>query len=262
MKENGSRLLDSINDFIKVIVNEINTKEKDFSKDDFYYMLKYLGVKKDVTLVNDIEKFYQDFLNSLNNSLVKFDERKLGNGENTTHYIAFYTDKKADYLEAVKVYFPARYEYMISALKTIFLYLIRNNIQATVKFHVKATNEGIVIRFYNKSDVKPFIEYCNNSFILKDLLEPLNPFIARIYGIGIVQDDNVKASYNETVASLLFEYFSFLKQNGSYILASDLDLLDYIMKRANIEEDDTLRFNIRAVEHGIESILNRSNPLK
>ena len=30
----------SINDFIKVIVNEQNKNDKDFSKDDFYYMLK------------------------------------------------------------------------------------------------------------------------------------------------------------------------------------------------------------------------------
>ena len=95
----------SINDFIKVIVNEQNKNDKDFSKDDFYYMLKYLGIKKDKSLVSDIEKFYQDFLNSLNNPL-------------------FYADKKADYLEAFKVYFPVKYEYMISALKTIFLYLI------------------------------------------------------------------------------------------------------------------------------------------
>lgn len=251
----------SINDFIKTIVKEVETNDRVFSKDDFYYMLKYLGIKKDISLVNDIEKFYQDFLNSLNNSLVKFSEKKLGSNENTTHYIAFYTDKKADYLEAVKVYFPVKYEYMISALKTIFLYLIRNNIEATVKFHVKATNEGIVIRFYKKSDVKPFIDYCNNSFILKDLLEPLNPFIAKIHGIGVVQDDNVISSFNETLANMLYEYFTFLKQNGSYDLASDLDFLDYVMKRANIEENDVLRFNIRAVEHSLESILNRSNPL-
>lgn len=252
----------SINDFIKLIVNEYNTNEKSYSREDFYYMLKYLGIKKDKSLVNDIEKFYQDFLNSLNNSLVKFDERKLGSEENTTHYIAFYTDKKADYLEAVKVYFPVKYEYMISALKTVFLYLIRNNIESTVKFHVKSTNEGIVIRFYKKSDVKPFIDYCNNNFVLSDLLENLNPFIAKTHGIGVVQDDNTLKTFNETVADMLYEYFSFLKQNGSFDLASDLDFLDYVMKRANIEENDVLRFNIRAVEHSIESILNRSNPLK
>lgn len=252
----------SINDFIKTIVKEVETNDRTFSKDDFYYMLKYLGVKKDISLVNDIEKFYQDFLNSLNNSLVKFDERKLGSEENTTHYIAFYTDKKADYLEAVKVYFPVKYEYMISALKTVFLYLIRNNIESTVKFHVKSTNEGIVIRFYKKSDVKPFIDYCNNNFVLSDLLENLNPFIAKTHGIGVVQDDNTLKTFNETVADMLYEYFSFLKQNGSFDLASDLDFLDYVMKRANIEENDVLRFNIRAVEHSIESILNRSNPLK
>lgn len=252
----------SINDFIKLIVNECNTNEKNYSRDDFYYMLKYLGIKKDKSLVNDIKKFYQDFLNSLNNSLVKFDERKLGSGENTTHYIAFYTDKKADYLEAVKVYFPVKYEYMISALKTVFLYLIRNNIESTVKFHVKSTNEGIVIRFYKKNDVKPFIDYCNNNFVLSDLLENLNPFIAKTHGIGVVQDDNTLKTFNETVADMLYEYFSFLKQNGSFDLASDLDFLDYVMKRANIEENDVLRFNIRAVEHSIESILNRSNPLK
>ncbi len=252
----------NINDFIKVIINEINTKERDFNKDDFYYMLKYVGIKKDISLVNDIEKFYQDFLNSLNNSLVKFDERKLGIKENTTHYIAFYTDKKADYLEAVKVYFPVKYEYMISALKTIFLYLIRNNIQATVKFHVKATNEGIVIRFYKKQDVKPFIDYCNNSFILADLLVPLNPFIAKVYGIGVVQDDNILGSFNETLADMLYEYFIYLKQDGSYMHASDLDFLDYVMKRANIEENDTLRFNIRALEHSLKAVIGHKNPLK
>lgn len=252
----------SMNDFIKTIANEYSTKGSVYSKDDFYYMLKYLGIKKDSSLVNDIEKFYQDFLNSLNNSLVKYDERKLGSEENATHYIAFYTDKKADYLEAVKVYFPVKYEYMISALKTIFLYLIRNNIESTVKFHVKSTNEGIVIRFYQKSDVKAFLDYCNNSFILADLLEPLNPFMARIYGMGIVKDDNVLGSFNQTLANMLEEYFIFLKQNDSMNLASDLDFLDYVMKRASIEENDVIRFNIRAVEDSIKTILNKENPLK
>lgn len=251
----------SINDFIKLIVNEHNVNGKDYSEDEIYYVLKYIGIKKDKSLVNDIEKFYQDFLNSLNNSLVKYDERKLGSNENTTHYIGFYTDKKADYLEAIKVYFPVKYEYMISALKTVFLYLIRNNIMATVKFHVKATNEGIVIRFYNRSDVKPFIDYCNNSFILADLLEPVNPFIPKVHGIGIVQDDNTISSYNETLASMLFEYFGYLKQDGSEAIACDLDFLDYIMRRANIEENDALRFNIRAIEHSLKAIINKRNPL-
>lgn len=252
----------SINDFIKVLVNDMNVNSKEYTKDDFYYMLKYLGIKKDKSLVKDIEKFYQDFLNSLNNSLVKFEEKKLGALENTTHYIAFYTDKKADYLEAVKVYFPVKYEYMISALKTIFLYLIRNNIKSTVKFHMKATNEGIVIRFYNKNDVKPFIDYCNNSFILADLLEPLNPFIASIHGLGVVQDDNTIKTFNQTLADMLFEYFNFLKQNGSYNIASALDFLDYVSKRLTLEENDILRFNIKALKKSIESLLNKSNPLK
>jgi len=207
------------------------------------------------------EKFYQDFLNSLNNSLVKFDERKLGSNENTTHYIGFYTDKKAFYADAVKVYFPVKYDYLISALKTTFLYLIRNNIKATVKFHLKATNEGIVIRFYDKKDVMSFISYCNNNFRLKDLLVNVNPFIATINGIGIVRDDNTVNSYNGTLSATLKEYFTLLKDNNILDKASDLDFLDYLIKRANIEENEFIKFNIKAIISNIKAILNKENPL-
>ena len=103
---------------------------------------------------------------------------------------------------------------MISALKTIFSYLIRNSIPSTVKFHVKATNENIVIRFYHKEDVLPFINYCNNNFVLDELLERVNPFIATIYGIGIVRDDNTLNSYNGTLSEILEEYFEFLRKSA------------------------------------------------
>lgn len=250
-----------MNQFIKKIVSDITISNKEYKTDDFYYMLKYLNVKKDTSLVNDIEKFYQEFINSLNNSLVKYETKKVGHNEDTTHYIVFYADKKANYLEAVKVYFPVKYEYMISALKTVFLYLIRNNIAASVKFHEKATNEGIVIRFYKKEDALPFINYCNNNFILTDLLEKVNPFMATIYGLGVVKDDNTIGTFNNTLAILLEEYFNFLKTNQSLDLASDLDFLDYVIKRANIEENIILSFNIREVENSMKAILNRENPL-
>ena len=142
-----------INDFLKQVASDIKTTGKDFTKEDFYYLLKYTGIKKDKSLVDDIETFYQDFLEKLGNSLIRHVTRKTGTKENTTHYIGFYTDKRASYTESYKVYFPVKYEYMISALKTIFSYLIRNSIESIVKFHVKATNENIVIRFYHKEDV-------------------------------------------------------------------------------------------------------------
>ena len=250
-----------INDFLKKIAKDMTINEREFDSDDFYFMLKYMGVKKDVSLVEDIENFYEDFLNSLNNSLVRHEEKKVKSGENTTHYIAFYADKKANFEDALKVYFPVKYEYMISALKTIFLYLIRNNVVCTVKFHVKATNEGIVIRFYNKDDVLPFINYCHNNFVLSDLLEPLNPFIAEMYGIGLVMDDNTKNSYNGTLSEMLNEYFILLKNSDSLEKASDLDFLDYLMKRANIEEDSIIRFNIKAIAKNVNSILNKEKPI-
>ena len=224
----------TINDFLKKIESDIKISNKDYNSDDFYYMLKYLGVKKNKGLVSDIEVFYNDFLKSL---------------------------KKADFREAVKVYFPVKYEYMISALKTTFMYLIRNSIKATVKFHVKATNEGIVIRFYNKKDIRPFINYCNNNFILKDLLEKSNPFIATIYGIGLVNDDNTINTYMGTLSDLLQDYFHYLKGNNILDKTSDLGFLDYIMKRKNNEEDDIVKFNISAVVRNVISILNHESPI-
>ena len=251
----------TINDFLKKIESDIKISNKDYNSDDFYYMLKYLGVKKNKGLVSDIEVFYNDFLKSLNDSLVKYDTRKLNYKENATYYIAFNTLKKADFREAVKVYFPVKYEYMISALKTTFMYLIRNSIKATVKFHVKATNEGIVIRFYNKKDIRPFINYCNNNFILKDLLEKSNPFIATIYGIGLVNDDNTINTYMGTLSDLLQDYFHYLKGNNILDKTSDLGFLDYIMKRKNNEEDDIVKFNISAVVRNVISILNHESPI-
>ncbi|MDE5538902.1 MAG: hypothetical protein K2J20_00240, partial [Bacilli bacterium] len=212
-------------------------------------------------LHKDIDKFFQDFLNSLNNSLVRYDVKALGKDENTTHYIAFYADEKANYNEALKVYFPVKYEYMISSLKTIFLYLIRNSIKATVKFHVKSTNEGIVIRFYNKKAAIPFINYCNNNFELKDLLEDVNPFIATIYGIGIVEDDNTVGTYNQTLSNMLTEYFMYVKNNNLLEAVSDLDFLDYVRKRGNIEADKMVKFNIKAVENNVTAILNHKSPI-
>lgn len=76
-----------INDFLKQIASDIKTTGKLLTKDEIYYKLKYIGIKKDTTLVNDIEAFYETFLKSLNNSLVRHITRKTGQKENTTHYI-------------------------------------------------------------------------------------------------------------------------------------------------------------------------------
>ena len=251
-----------INDLIKSISQDMQLNNRVFYKDDFYYMLKYVGIKKNNYLYKDIDKFYEEFLTSLNNSLVRYETRSLKFGENKTNYISFYATEKADYLKAVKVYFPVKYEYLISSLKTVFLYLIRNNIKSTVKFHLKATNEAIVIRFYDEKDVMPFINYCNQSFILKELLEKTNPFIPTIYGIGVVRDDNTKYSYLAMLSECLQDYFWLLKNTNTLDRASDLDFLDYLIKRANIEEDDKTRFDINEIQKGITNILNLSNPLE
>lgn len=251
-----------MNEFLKQIASDIKDNNKDFNSDDIYYLLKYNGVKKDSTLAQDIDLFYNDFVKNLDNSLVKYTKRMQKSGENKTNYIGFYTSNKALYTEAVKVYFPVKYEYMISALKTIFLYLVRNNIEAVVKFHLKATNEGIVIRFYKESDVLPFINYCNNNFVLSELLLPVNPFIATIYGIGVVRDDNTKSTFNRTLANLLVEYFTLLKSDEALDRASELDFLDFVIKREAYASDEIMLFNIKSLEKSIKSILNRSNPLE
>ncbi len=248
----------TINEFLKKFAQDIKDNEREYRADDFYYILKYLGVKKNNTLAEEIEKFYEDFLNNLGNSLVKYETKKVGEKENTTNYIGFYVDKKANYENAVKVYFSVKYEYVISALKTLFLYLIRNSIKAQVKFQVKATNENIVIRFYDAKDVEPFITYANSNFILEDLLEKVNPFIASIYGIGVVRDDNTVNTYNGTLSLMLEEYFSLLKNEDNLNKASDLDFIDYLIKRANIEENEAMKFNIKAIEENIRAILNHA----
>ncbi len=252
----------TINNFLKSIADDMMHMHKEYSADDIYYMLKYLEVDSNTMYQADIDKFYQEFLVNLGNSLVRYEAKTIGKKENATHYIGFYVDKKADYKEAVKVYFPVKYEYLISALKTTFMYLVRNNVKATVKFHVKATNEGIVIRFYDKKDAMPFINYCNNNFLLRDLLEKVNPFIATVYGIGVLADDNTVNTYNGTLSEMLSEYFLLLSNNGTMNNASDLDFLDYIIKRGNIEEDESIKFNIKAIEKNIRSILSRKNPLE
>ena len=250
-----------INDFLKQIASDIKTTGKLLTKDEIYYKLKYIGIKKDTTLVNDIEAFYETFLKSLNNSLVRHITRKTGQKENTTHYIGYYTESRASYTESCKVYFPVKYEYMISALKTIFSYLIRNSVESVVKFHVKSTNENIVIRFYHESDVMPFISYCNNNFILDDLLEPANPFIATIYGIGIVKDDNTLSTYNNTLSEILADYFALLKEHDALDKISDLHFLDYVIKRKEVEENEIIEFDLETIKKNIKAILSHSNPL-
>ena len=250
-----------MNDFLKQCASDIKTTGKPFTEDDFYYLLKYVGIKKDQSLVEDIEEFYQNFLNNLNNSLVRHIVRKTGKKENTTHYIGFYTDARANYTESCKVYFPVKYDYMISALKTIFSYLIRNSIESVVKFHVKATNENIVIRFYHEEDVLPFINYCNNNFILDDLLERPNPFIATIYGIGIVKDDNTLSTYNETLSKVLKDYFNFLSTHDALDKISDLHFLDYVIQKENVEENEIIRFDLKAIEKNMKAILSQTSPL-
>ena len=250
-----------MNEFLRQIASDIKTTGKSYTKDDYYHLLKYVGIKKDQSRVNDIEEFYDKFLDSLNNSLVRHVVRKTGKNENTTHYIGFYTDERASYTESYKVYFPVKYEYMISALKTIFSYLIRNSIESVVKFHVKATNENIVIRFYHKEDVLPFINYCNSNFILDDLLERVNPFIATIYGIGIVQDDNTLNTYNGTLSEVLEDYFNFLSERNALDNISDLHFLDYVMQKESKEPNEIIKFNLHAIIKDIKAILTRKSPI-
>lgn len=250
-----------MNDFLKQIASDIKKTNKDYTKEDFYYLLKYVGIKKNKSLKEEIETYYDNFLDNLNNSLVRHITRKTGKEENITYYIGFYTDSRASYKEACKVYFPVKYEYMISALKTIFSYLIRNSIESIVKFHVKATNENIVIRFYHKEDVIPFINYCNSNFVLQELLESPNPFIATIYGIGVAKDDNTLNTYNGTLSEILADYFRFLKEHDALDKISDLHFLDYIIQKEETEENEIIKFNYHAIVTNIKAILSRTNPL-
>lgn len=250
-----------INEFLKKIARDLKDSDRDLNREDFYYILKYVGVKKDISYALEIEKFYMEFLETLNNSLVRYETKKVKSDENTTNYIGFYVDKKANYKEAVKVYVPIKYPYMMSALKTIFLYLVRNSIPCVVKFHEKSTNENVVIRFYNESDVKPFIDYCNESFILENLLNDNNPFMATIHGMGIVRDDNTYSTYNKTLSILLEQYFKFHKNTDTLDNVSDLDFLDFVIKRKESEENELAIFNIKSIESSIRSILLETSPL-
>ncbi len=250
-----------INDFLKKIASDIKKSNQEYTVDDYYYLLKYSSIKKDESRVQDIETFYASFLDNLNNSLVRHVVRKTGKDANTTHYLGFYIEERANYTEAYKVYFPVKYEYMISALKTVFSYLIRNSIASTLKFHVKATNENIVIRFYHKEDVLPFINYCNNNFVLEELLEPVNPFIATIYGMGLLQDDNTINSYNGTLALALKDYFSLLKIKDTLDKASDIHFLDFLIQRQEIEENEIIKFDLNAIIKNIKAILTQTSPI-
>ena len=95
-----------------------------------------------------------------------------------------------------------------------------------------------------------------------ELLEKTNPFIPTIYGIGVVRDDNTKYSYLAMLSECLQDYFWLLKNTNTLDRVSDLDFLDYLIKRANIEEDDKTRFDINEIQKGITNILNLSNPLE
>ncbi len=232
-----------LNAFFKNIANDLKEKKQDLSSDDFYYILKYLGIEQNDSLASEVASFYEEFLTNLSNSLVKYETKSVGSGVNKTHYLGFYVDKKAS--NSIKVYFPVKYEYLISALKTTFLYLVRNNIKAIVKFHLKATNEAIVIEFYNQEEVKPFINYCHSNFILKDLLEPLNPFMVTYHQFGIVK--NMHGSYIETLCNLLSKYF----KNKDCEKVSALDFLSFVIeeKETALEENDynTIIRNIKCI---------------
>ena len=141
------------------------------------------------------------------------------------------------------------------------MYLIRNSVKATVKFYVKATNENIVIRFYDKKEVMPFINYCNSNFILEDLLVPCNPFIAKIHGLGIVRDDNTVNTYNGTLSIMLEDYFRLLKENNELDKACALDFLDYLEKRKSLEDSEEKIFNIEAIINNIKAILEHKRAI-
>ncbi len=250
-----------MNEFLKQIASDIKNNNQTYTQQDFYHLLKYTGITPDNSLVKDIDSFYEQFLKSLNNSLVRHIPRKVGHDDYKTYYLGLYVEKRAVYTESCKVYFPVKYEYMISALKTVFSYLIRNSIESVVKFHVVSTNENIVIRFYHQEDVLPFINYCNNNFVLDDLLEKVNPFIATIFKIGIVKDDNTLDTYNGTLAAVLESYFNYLKTYDALDKISDLHFLDYLIQKANNEENEIIRFNLKAIEKNIKAILTRTSPL-
>ena len=73
-----------MNEFLKQIASDIKNG-KEYTKEDYYYLLKYTGIKKDHSRAEEIEEFYKKFLESLNNSLIRHVTRKTGTGINTTN---------------------------------------------------------------------------------------------------------------------------------------------------------------------------------
>ena len=245
-----------LNDFFSSLAKDFETKTQTLTSDDFYYILKYLNIETDTSLASQIETFFQQFLDKLSASLVKYESKYTKEGANRTNYLALYTTTKCPHTECTKLYFPIKYTYLIKVLTKVLVYLVRNNIKCILKFHQKATNEGLVIEFYHKEDVLPFINYCENNFKLNDLLEPLNPFMVSYHGFGIIK--NYNGSYIDTISKLLSSYISLIIKNDEYSKISALDFLSYVIDfKDTVLNDDNLNIIIK----NLKLILNNNGVL-
>lgn len=135
----------------------------------------------------------------------------------------------------VKLYIPIDREHLQNGANMLFDFIASTGIEHQSKIATIIRNDNVVVRVNSIEDANKIISFVNENQYIKEGLNNVNPFLPNCGGVGLAMDNNY--SFNSTVADVIADFISILKQNNRLDLFT-VDALNSYITECIDEIDD------------------------
>lgn len=131
-------------------------------------------------------------------------------------------ENNPDFEECIKLYIPIDGEHLNIGVRQLFDFIAKNNISHSSKVGSELRSDNVIVRVKKGDTValKKIIDFINNNRYLKEGLNPVNPFLPTINGIGAINETGI--SYNSEISKAISVYIEKHKNDNR------IDINDFI----------------------------------
>ena len=155
----------------------------------------------------------------------------------------------------LKIYIPLNKDFIRDGASMIFKYMADNNIKHSSKIGSCIRNDDVVIRVFDKEDANKIMDFIDSNPVIKNNLQPVNPFFPTDGNMGFATDGRL--SYSSQFTSCIVDYFNsfnYLIQFDNYgnIIRESYANYQNALKNVNFEnfkEFVKFEYNKVFVEH-------------
>lgn len=180
-------------------------------------------------------------------------------------YFIQFVNKKEELFEKnnlIKLYIPIDSSSIKDGVKTLFDFLVKENIAHISKIGKHTRFDNITIRVGSEEDAKKIMEFVNNCDQIKEGMLPPDPFAFSEEDIALAVDGNL--SYTNTITEYISLYLTECKNNNTLEEANLDGFIEFIKQYYNttfINKIDTSRI-FKDFRTNSSNAANKANNLK